>query len=227
MNGQPAAPHDLDDAAFRARLAPLADEVLPPTSPAAPRLPDASRGKSIAPLLAVAGMSAAAVVAAVWFFPWTPNRRPDIVRPGTARVEEPRPALAAPAHPPAHPPAVPSALPPGRLAPVAPAPPAPEVAGPDPAGDMVALLLRRGDAAASAGDIAAARLLFERAVTLGSAAAATAIGKTYDIAFLLEAGARGIAADHVAAATWYRKGAAMGDVDARDRLAKLEASARR
>ena len=200
MNGHRAASHDLDDAAFRARLAPLAVEVLPPVRSIAPRLPGR---KSAVRVLAAAGLSAAAIVAVIWFYPPSPSLGPEVIRLGTARVDEP-PA----------PPAV--SAPPLAAAPV-----------PEPAGDMVDLLSRRGNAAASAGDIAGARLLFERAATLGSAAAATAVGKTYDIAFLLEAGARGIAADHAAAAIWYRKGAAMGDVEARERLAKLEAAARR
>jgi len=91
---------------------------------------------------------------------------------------------------------------------------------------MVALLLRRGQEALAVNDIAAARLLFERAADMGSAAAATAAGKTHDIAFLLEAGTRGIAADRAAAATWYRRAAAQGDAEAKDRLARLEGDVR-
>jgi hypothetical protein len=88
--------------------------------------------------------------------------------------------------------------------------------------EMIALLLRRGDAAAADGDIIAARLLYERAAVLGSATAATAAGKTYDIDFLLQSGARGIRPDQSAAAVWFRKAAALGDPEARSRLARIE-----
>lgn len=71
------------------------------------------------------------------------------------------------------------------------------------------------------GDISAARLLYQRAAALGSAQAATAIGKTYDPTFLTSIRASGIVADRTAAAAWYRKGAAMGDREGADRLARL------
>jgi len=86
---------------------------------------------------------------------------------------------------------------------------------------MIGLLLQRGDAAVSVGDIAAARLLYERAAALGSASAATAAGKTYDIEFLLRVGARGIRADQTAAESWFRKAAAGGDAEAVARLARI------
>ena len=92
---------------------------------------------------------------------------------------------------------------------------------------MVGLLLRRGDAALADGDIIAARLLFERAANMGSAVAATAAGKTYDIDFLLRTGARGIRADPAAAAAWYRRAAALGDAEARARLDRIEGQSRR
>lgn len=107
------------------------------------------------------------------------------------------------------------------------------VAGADPASPtgepveaMVVLLMHRGDAALADGDIMAARLLFERAAALGSAAAATAAGKTYDIDFLSRAGAHGTRADPKAAAVWYRKAAALGDPEARARLAGVQAQSR-
>ena len=52
--------------------------------------------------------------------------------------------------------------------------------------------------------------------------AATAAGKTYDIDFLLQSGARGIRPDQSAAAVWFRKAAALGDPEARSRLARIE-----
>jgi Sel1 repeat-containing protein len=163
-----------DDAAFRARLAPLASEVLPRTPKRAPRV--------YWPVIATAAAAIVLAVCVTWALSrWT---WPDKV----------------------------------AVAPVA-VPPIPAVAQqPD---EMVGLLLRRGDAALSEGDIAAARLLYERAADLGSAGAATSAGKTYDVDFLLRTGARGIQADQTAAAAWFRKAAALGDAEARERLARI------
>jgi TPR repeat protein len=83
------------------------------------------------------------------------------------------------------------------------------------------LLLSRGEAMVGLGDVVAARLLYARAAALGSVRAATALGKTYDPAFLASIQASGIAADRAVAAAWYRKGAASGDTEAADRLAGL------
>ena len=88
---------------------------------------------------------------------------------------------------------------------------------------MIGLLTQRGDAALAVGDIIAARLLYERAAGMGSATAATAAGKTYDLDFLLRADTHGIRPDSAAAATWYRKAVALGDSSARTLLARLEA----
>ena len=91
---------------------------------------------------------------------------------------------------------------------------------------MIGLLVERGEAALADSDVIAARLLFERAAGLGSAAAATRAGETYDIDFLLRAGARGIRADAAAAAAWYRRGEALGDPEAQARLARIEGQTR-
>ena len=74
------------------------------------------------------------------------------------------------------------------------------------------------------GDISAARLLYERAASLGSAKAATALGKTYDPAFLASIQVSGLAPNRAAAASWYRKGAELGDAEAADRLAETHRS---
>jgi TPR repeat protein len=89
----------------------------------------------------------------------------------------------------------------------------------DPA--LVAGLMRRGAALVALGDISAARLAFGRAVAAGEAAAATALGRTYDPGFLAEIGGRGIEGDPVEAARWYRRGAEMGDGQAEAALAGL------
>jgi TPR repeat protein len=83
------------------------------------------------------------------------------------------------------------------------------------------LLLSRGNARLALGDISAARLLYERAAALGSARAATALGNTYDGAFLGSIQAKGIVADQAAAIVWYRKAAALGDTEAVRQLKRL------
>src|SRR5271165_4840054 len=82
------------------------------------------------------------------------------------------------------------------------------------------LLLSRGDTMLALGDISAARLLYQRAAALGSARAATAVGKTYDPVFLASIHATGISADRGVAAEWYRKGAALGDREGAAGLAR-------
>jgi hypothetical protein len=205
MSAKLSTKAEQDDAAFRARLAPLASEVLPTSSAAGTRTelrpsasgtaadvgqrasrapkpqepqPDAGRRTTILSA-AAAGVAA---LGAVWVFskwPW---------------FDPPRSAPVAASTPPAAP----------------------------PSDDMVALLLRRGDAALTDGDIIAARLLYERAAAMGSAKAATSAGKTYDIDFLSQSGARGIRPDQTVAAAWFRKAAALGDPEARSLLARIE-----
>jgi hypothetical protein len=189
----PRSPDDLEDAAFRARLAPLAAEVLPPEMSAM------DRGLAPSPRSRVRGVTAGMVAT--------------IVALGVAGVLF-----------------VGSQF--DRVAPGAPNPPVTQGAREEPAQrvavepgpDMIRLLLHRGDAAVTDGDIAAARLLYERAAAMGSGAAATSLGKTYDAEFLVRWGARGIKADPTQAMAWYRKGTALGDAEAGTRLARLEAS---
>ncbi len=87
---------------------------------------------------------------------------------------------------------------------------------------MISLLFQRGGAALADGDIVGARMLFERAAALGSASAATFVGKTYDQEFLSQAGARGVRADQPSALAWFRKAAALGDPEALARLTRIE-----
>ena len=69
------------------------------------------------------------------------------------------------------------------------------------------------------GDISAARLLYESAAAGGSGPAATAAGKTYDPLVLAGLGVRGIQGDHAAVVAWYRRAVALGEEEARQRLA--------
>ena len=86
---------------------------------------------------------------------------------------------------------------------------------------LVASLLTHGDEMLRLGDIGAARLLYRRAAEAGNAAAAVAMGKTYDPRFLAQIGAQRIAPDPAAAADWYRRAAALGDNAAESLLAGL------
>jgi TPR repeat protein len=91
---------------------------------------------------------------------------------------------------------------------------------------LLPVLLQRGNAALATGDITAARLLFERAANAGSAEAALALGKTYDIRFLLETGAVGSAANKELAITWYRRAANLGDHQGLALLTRTELGSR-
>jgi TPR repeat protein len=86
---------------------------------------------------------------------------------------------------------------------------------------MLQVLIRRGDEMMAIGDISAARRLYERAATAGSARAATAAGRTYDPEFLAGVGARGIAGEPEMARSWYQRAAELGDEEGRARLARL------
>jgi hypothetical protein len=90
-----------------------------------------------------------------------------------------------------------------------------------PAPDMVAALVNRGQAYFTAGDIMAARLLFRRAANLGDAAAALAMGATYDPAILADHHVRGMNADIDAARGWYERARELGSVESRARLDRL------
>src|SRR5262249_55727459 len=82
-------------------------------------------------------------------------------------------------------------------------------------------LLARGDDLLSRGDVAAARLFYQRAAELGSATAATAVGQTYDPAVLELLRVRGARRDAQVAAEWCRKAIAAGDRQAEIRLKRL------
>ena len=83
--------------------------------------------------------------------------------------------------------------------------------------ELMAALMKRGNQSFDLGDIAAARLLFQRAAESGNAAAATALGRTYDPNFTALAGAR----DPAQAAEWYKKAIALGDPNAAEPLRRL------
>jgi hypothetical protein len=74
----------------------------------------------------------------------------------------------------------------------------------------IAALVARGDAFLGAGDIASARLFFERAADLGDGRAAMRMAVTYDAEFLDRAGLHGLRGDPEQAALWYRRARELG-----------------
>ena len=102
--------------------------------------------------------------------------------------------------------------------------PPPAAATPPKAGrntEDVGLLLQRGRALFDAGDIAAARLFFRRAANAGDAAAAVAMGATYDPDILSKRFIRGIEADPQEARMWYEKARALGSPEGPRRIEML------
>jgi TPR repeat protein len=115
----------------------------------------------------------------------------------------------------------PTPAPPGQADTARPAPALHDDAGPAASSAAAGALLARGHTLLAAGDVVSARLLYERAATSGSAAAAIAAGMTHDPRFLIELGTQGTVADPQAAARWYRRAAALGDNRAGQLLAGL------
>jgi hypothetical protein len=86
----------------------------------------------------------------------------------------------------------------------------------------IAALVTRGDAFLSAGDIASARLFYERAAGAGDSTAALRLGATFDPDFLGRVGVRGNPGDPAQAASWYRRARDLGDAAAAEHLKNLE-----
>jgi hypothetical protein len=83
------------------------------------------------------------------------------------------------------------------------------------------LFLKRGDALLAVGDLASARLFYERAADYGIGRAATGVAKTLDPIFLEQAGFRLAPGDAPSALSWYRRAIQAGDPDAEARLVRL------
>jgi len=90
--------------------------------------------------------------------------------------------------------------------------PAPEPLGPRLSADEIAAHVARGDGFLAAGDIASARLFFQRAADAGDSGAAMRMAMTFDAAFLDRAGVRGQRSDPEQAAFWYRRARDLGAV---------------
>ncbi len=88
--------------------------------------------------------------------------------------------------------------------------------------ETLAALMTRAKSLLALGDIAAARLLLERAADAQDASAAFLLAQTYDPAVLGVRDTRSITADLVMARDWYRKAASFGSADAQQRLTQLQ-----
>jgi TPR repeat protein len=84
--------------------------------------------------------------------------------------------------------------------------------------EVIKLLMKQGEQFIAAGDVVAARTIFQRAVEAGDANAAMALGATYDPTVLAKLGVVGMSADVEKARRWYQKAENLGSPDARGRL---------
>jgi hypothetical protein len=157
-----------------------------------------------------------------------------ITPPSAASTNKPGDALplGAPAHE-ASPAAPPTEVAPSAVAtPAAPMPPAPaSVITPAPtalpgsvqSAPEIAALLAHGDALFRKGDLAGARLFYERAADAGDGQAAIRLGETFDPVFLDHAQLRGTRGDMGKALAWYRRARDLGAAEAEVLLQGLEA----
>jgi hypothetical protein len=129
--------------------------------------------------------------------------QPDAAPQPTGRAAEVIVASVAAAH---EPPAARGAEPAEAVSPPPPSLPAKPVLRQE----EIARLVERGRLLFEAGDLAAARLFFRRAANAGDAAAAIAMGATYDPDVLTQRFIRGIEADPLEAQKWYERAREMG-----------------
>jgi TPR repeat protein len=88
--------------------------------------------------------------------------------------------------------------------------------------ETLAALMTRAKSMLTLGDIAAARLLLERAANAQDATAAFLLAQTYDPAVLGVRDPRSITPDPVRARDWYRKAASFGSAAAQQRLTQFQ-----
>ena len=88
--------------------------------------------------------------------------------------------------------------------------------------ETLAALMTRARSLLALGDIAAARLLLERAANARDATAAFLLAQTYDPAVLRVRDTRSITPDPVMARDWYRKAASFGSAAAQQRLTQFQ-----
>jgi hypothetical protein len=88
----------------------------------------------------------------------------------------------------------------------------------------IAELLEHGDALLRNGDVASARLFYERAAGAGDRWAALRLGATFDAEFLGRLGFGKLQANPVEARSWYSRARDLGAVEAKRRLNSVETS---
>jgi hypothetical protein len=88
--------------------------------------------------------------------------------------------------------------------------------------ETLAALMTRAKSLLALGDIAAARLLLERAANARDATAAFLLAQTYDPGVLGVRDTRSITPDPVMARDWYRKAASLGLAEDQQRLTQLQ-----
>jgi TPR repeat protein len=86
----------------------------------------------------------------------------------------------------------------------------------------MAELVEHGDALLRNGDVASARLFYERAASAGDGRAALRLGATFDAEFLGRLGLGKLQANPAEARSWYSRARDLGEVDAKRRLNSLE-----
>jgi TPR repeat protein len=94
---------------------------------------------------------------------------------------------------------------------------------PDSSGAEIAGLLARGDWLFATGNVASARLHYERAADAGEARAAVRLGETFDPVYLDYPHLHGLQGDPGAAVFWYRRARDLGATAVASRLKRLEA----
>ena len=83
----------------------------------------------------------------------------------------------------------------------------------------IAMLVTRGKGFLKDGDLASARLLFQRAAAARNAEAAFILGTTFDPRFIRRMGVVGMESDIARAREWYKRAAELGSADASQQLA--------
>ncbi len=86
----------------------------------------------------------------------------------------------------------------------------------------ISALLARGDSLFGIGDVASARLFYERATDAGDAQAALRLGETYDPFFLMRVRLNGVRGDLAVATRWYRRARDLGASEAEILLKSVE-----
>jgi hypothetical protein len=86
----------------------------------------------------------------------------------------------------------------------------------------IELLMQRAQQFIATGDLVTARTLLQRAAQAGAAAAAVALGATYDPLVQARLGVVGISPDVEKARSWYRMAESLGSSEATRRLAAIE-----